>query len=318
MKVLITGSAGFIGYHLSKKLLKKKFSVIGIDNMNNYYDPKIKSKRNLSLKKYSKYKFYKLDICNFKKIQNIFKKHKFKAIVHLAAQAGVRYSIENPFAYIKTNLEGFYNILHLANKFKVQNFIYASSSSVYGNQKKLPIKIESNTNSPQSLYAATKKNNEIMAESYNQIHKLNCTGLRFFTNYGNFGRPDMSIFKFTKNIINGKPIKVFNNGNHKRDFTHISDSVEMIFRILKKRQKTTNHEIFNIGSGKKIDLMMIIKLIEKYTDKKAKIIKEILQKGDVKETHANIQKTTLLTKYKPQKKIENGIRDFVFWYKNFI
>ncbi len=318
MKVLITGSAGFIGYHLAKKFLYNKIAVVGFDNMNNYYDPNVKYKRNAELKKFSKYKFYRLDICDFKKIQNIFKKHKFKAIVHLAAQAGVRYSIENPFAYIKTNLEGFYNILHLANKFKVQNFIYASSSSVYGNQKKLPIKIESNTNNPQSLYAATKKNNEIMAESYNQIHKLNCTGLRFFTNYGNFGRPDMSIFKFTKNIINGKPIKVFNNGNHKRDFTHISDSVEMIFRILKKRQKTKNHEIFNIGSGKKIDLMMIIKLIEKYTDKKAKIIKTILQKGDVKETHANIHKTTLLTKYKPKKKIENGIRDFVFWYKNFI
>jgi len=317
MKVLITGSVGFIGYHLSKKLLDKNIQVIGIDNINNYYDPKVKIKRNLLLKKYSNYKFYKLDINKFKNLEKIYKKYKFQTVIHLAAQAGVRYSITNPFAYIKANLDGFYNILHLSKKYKVKHLIYASSSSVYGDQKKQPISTNANTNNPQSLYAATKKSNEILVESYSQMYKLNATGLRFFTNYGNFGRPDMSIYKFTQNILKNKKIELFNNGNHKRDFTHISDSVEIIFRIIKKRFKTSDHKIFNIESGRKVNLKHVVKLIEKIRNNKAKVKNMGLQKGDVKETHANIKETISLTKYKPQKNIESGVKDFVNWYKKF-
>lgn len=317
MKVLITGSAGFIGYHLTKKLLDKNIRVIGVDNINNYYDPRVKIKRNLLLKKYSIYKFYKLDITKFKNLEKIYKKYKFQTVIHLAAQAGVRYSITNPFAYIKSNIDGFYNILHLSKKYKIKHLIYASSSSVYGDQKKQPIATNANTNNPQSLYAATKKSNEILVESYNRMYRLNATGLRFFTNYGNFGRPDMSIYKFTKNILKNKKIELFNYGNHKRDFTHISDTVEIIYRIIKNRLKTSDHKILNIASGRKVDLKYVIKLIERFTNHKAKVKNLDLQKGDVKETHANIKETINLTKYKPRKTIESGIEDFINWYRKF-
>ena len=315
MKILITGSAGFIGYHLTKKFIKKNFNIIGIDNLNSYYDPKIKILRNKENKS-KKYKFFKVDICDKERLEKIIKKTRPKYIIHLAAQAGVRYSIQNPKAYIDSNLIGFFNIIEAARKFKINHVIYASSSSVYGKQKKLPIKLDYNTNKPQSLYAATKKSNEIIAESYNHIFKIGFTGIRFFTNYGNQGRPDMAIYKFTKNIIDNKKIYLFNKGNHKRDFTHITDSTEFLLRLFIKRKNKKDHRIFNLASGKKVDLKVVLNLIEKNLNKKAKILKYQLQKGDVKETHADISETIKFTKYKPKKNIKDGIKDFIEWFKS--
>ncbi len=318
MKYIITGTAGFIGYHLAEELLRnKKNKVIGIDNLNNYYSVKVKNSRNSMLKKYKNYYFFKSDITHLKKIEKIFKKISPDIVINLAAQAGVRYSIENPYSYINSNLLGFFNILYLSNKYKVKHFYYASSSSVYGNQKKLPIKINSSTDHPLSLYAATKKSNEIIAESYTNIFKLKCSGFRFFTNYGNYGRPDMSIYKFCELMSKNKPIEVFNKGNHNRDFTHISDSVKLLKIIIKKRLNEKGHKVFNIASGKKVALMKIIKLIEKEMGFPAKINFKSMQKGDVKETHASILETKKYTKYKPSKKIQDGIKEFVAWYKKF-
>ena len=319
MKYLITGSAGFIGFHLVKELLKNNRNKIwGIDNINDYYSVNVKKKRNIYLKKFKNYKFLKLDITNEKKIFNVFNKIKPDIVINLAAQAGVRYSIENPKSYIYANLVGFFNILNLSKHFGVKHFFYASSSSVYGDQRKLPIEINANTNSPLSLYAATKKSNEVLAESYSNIFNVKCTGFRFFTNYGNFGRPDMSIYKFCEKMMNNKSIEVFNNGKHKRDFTHISDSVKFLKKIIEKRYHEKGHKIFNIASGKKIDLMKIIKLIEKEMGFPAKINFKKMQRGDVKETHASISETIKYTRYKPTKKINDGIKEFVSWYKNFI
>lgn len=318
MKYLVTGSAGFIGFHLVKELLKdNKVNVLGVDNINNYYSVGVKHKRNQELKKFKNYKFFKSDITNEKKMYKIFKKIKPNVVINLAAQAGVRYSIENPKSYIKSNLIGFYNVLNLSKKFNVKHFFYASSSSVYGNQKKFPIKINANTNNPLSLYAATKKSNEVIADSYSNIFKMNCTGFRFFTNYGNFGRPDMSIYKFCEKMISGESIEVFNKGNHKRDFTHIDDSVNFLKTIIKKRYNENGHKIFNIASGKKIELMKIIRLIEKEMGFTAKIKFKKMQKGDVKETHACILETIKYTKLRPSRSISDGIREFVNWYKNF-
>ena len=319
MKYLITGSAGFIGFHLTRELLKNnKARIWGIDNINNYYSVNVKKKRNIVLKKFKNYKFLKIDITDEKKIFDIFQKVKPDIVINLAAQAGVRYSIENPKSYISSNLLGFFNILNLSKEFKVKHFFYASSSSVYGDQKKFPIKINADTNSPLSLYAATKKSNEIIAESYSNIFNVKCTGFRFFTNYGNFGRPDMSIYKFCEKMMSNKSIEVFNNGNHKRDFTHISDSVIFLKKIIRKRHHGKGHRIFNIASGKKIELMKIIKLIEKEMRIPAKINFKKMQRGDVKETHASISETVKFTKYKPTKNINDGIKEFVSWYRNFL
>ena len=253
MKYIITGTAGFIGYHLAEELLRnKKNKVIGIDNLNNYYSVKVKNSRNSMLKKYKNYYFFKSDITHLKKNRENFQKNFSRYSNNLAAQAGVRYSIENPYSYINSNLLGFFNILYLSNKYKVKHFYYASSSSVYGNQKKLEIKINSSTDHPLSLYAATKKSNEIIAESYTNIFKLKCSGFRFFTNYGNYGRPDMSIYKFCELMSKNKPIEVFNKGNHNRDFTHISDSVKLLKIIIKKRLNEKGHKVFNIASGKRL------------------------------------------------------------------
>lgn len=318
MKYLVTGSAGFIGFHLIKILLENnKAKVWGVDNINNYYSINVKNKRNQELKKFKNYKFFKLDITDEKKMYKVFKKFKPNVVINLAAQAGVRYSIENPQSYIKSNLIGFYNVLNLSKIFKIKHFFYASSSSVYGNQKKLPISINANTNNPLSLYAATKKSNEVIADSYSNIFKMNCTGFRFFTNYGNFGRPDMSIYKFCEKMMNNKSIDVFNNGKHKRDFTHIDDSVKFLKKIINKRLKENGHRIFNIASGKKIELMKVINLIEKELGFSAKINFKKMQKGDVKETHASISETIKYTQIKPTKSISTGIKEFVNWYKNF-
>ena len=316
MKILITGAAGFIGFHLSKKILKERFQVIGIDNLNNYYDVNLKKNRVIQLKKYKNFQFYKLDLNQKLKINNIIKKNKIKYIVHLAAQAGVRYSIMKPEAYFKSNLEGFFNILELSRENKIKHLIFASTSSVYGNNKKFPLKEVMNTDKPLSFYAATKKSNEVMAYSYSHIYEIPSTALRFFTVYGPFGRPDMSLFKFAKKILKSEEVPLFNYGDHIRDFTYIEDAVEGIFLILNKPSKDKiPYNCFNIGNGIPNKLKNFLKLIEKNLEKKAKIKNLPLQLGDVKKTHSDISLLKKFSKYQPKTNIKKGIREFIDWYK---
>ena len=314
---IVTGSAGFIGFHLYLKLLKKGYQVIGIDNLNNYYDVKLKKDRNKILKQYRNYKFQKVDIKNSKKLDNIFQKKKIYCVVHLAAQAGVRYSLINPRSYIDNNILGFFNVLDTLKKYKVKRFIYASTSSIYGLQKKFPLKERFNTDNPIQLYAATKKSNEVMASSYSHLYKINTIGLRFFTVYGPWGRPDMALFKFTKNILKGKKINIFNKGKHIRDFTYVEDIVNGISKIILSKKVNSGSKIYNIGNGKKIPLMKYIRLIEKNLMKKSKKKFLSLQKGDVIKTHSD---TTFLKKdynYCPNTSVENGVKKFIEWYISY-
>ena len=318
MSILITGSAGFIGYHLTEKLLKKNINVTGIDNINNYYDTKLKKNRINELKKNKKFKFYKIDLCEYTKLDNVIKKNKIKFIIHLAAQAGVRYSIKNPKIYFKSNLEGFFNILEVSRHNKIKHLVFASTSSVYGDTKKFPLNENNRTDHPLSFYAATKKSNEVMAHSYSYIYKLPCTGVRFFTVYGPFGRPDMALFKFTKNIINNQSIELFNNGNHLRDFTYVDDIVDGIYSLIKRHsKKNIPYEIFNIGNGNPKKLKDYLKFIEKKLNSKAKVKKLPLQIGDIFKTHSDIKKLKKYTKYKPKTDIEVGISKFIEWYKDY-
>ena len=313
-KYLITGSAGFIGFHLSKKLLTKGFTVIGVDNLNNYYDQNLKKDRNNILKKFKNYKFRKIDIKNYKKLESVFKKNKFECVINLAAQAGVRYSLINPKSYIDNNIVGFFNVIDLVKKYKVKKIIYASSSSIYGIQSKFPIEENFDTSNPTQLYAATKKSNEVIATSYSKLYNINTIGLRFFTVYGPWGRPDMVPIKFAKNIIKGKPIEVFNKGKHSRDFTFVDDIVDGVFKIIIKRPKFCKNRIYNIGNGKKVSLFDYIKLIETNLNKKAKKKFLPLQKGDVIKTHSS---TKLLKKdfgYIPKTSVGNGVKKFINWY----
>ena len=315
MKILVTGVAGFIGFHLVKKLLDKKIIVYGIDNINDYYDIGIKKARLKELKRSKYFIFYFISLSNKQKINNIVKKNNISYIINLAAQAGVRYSITNPQEYFTSNIEGFFNILEISKENKIKHLIYASTSSVYGNNKKFPLNEESKTDQPLSFYAASKKTNEVMAYSYSNIYKLPTTGLRFFTVYGPFGRPDMALFKFTKSLFTNKHISLFNNGNHSRDFTYIDDIVEGIFLLIKKpSNKIIPYNIFNIGSNAPKKLNLFIKIIEKLVNKKSKIKKLPLQLGDVKKTHASINKLTKYVGYKPKYNITIGIKKFVDWY----
>ena len=318
MTILITGSAGFIGYHVSKKILDKNIRVIGIDNINNYYDINLKKNRIKDLKKNKKFSFYKVDLSNYKKLDNIVKNKKIKIIIHLAAQAGVRYSIANPRTYFKSNLEGFFNILEISRHNNIKHLIYASTSSVYGDSKKFPLSEKNRTDQPLSFYAATKKSNEVMAHSYSYIYKLSCTGVRFFTVYGPFGRPDMALFKFTKHILNNQPIDLYNKGNHFRDFTYVDDIVDGIYSLIKKQsKKSIPYEIFNIGNGTPKKLLDYLKHIEKNLNKISKINKLPLQVGDIVKTHSNINKLKKYTGYKPKTNIKIGISRFIEWYKDY-
>ena len=320
--ILVTGAIGFIGFHLTKQLLENKsYNIFGIDNINNYYDIKLKKSRLKILKKNKRFFFYKLDISNEKKIDKVFKKFKFHKVINLAAQAGVRYSISNPDSYFKSNVQGFYNILKLCVKYKTKHLIYASTSSVYGDVNKIPFKESDNTSKPIQFYAATKKSNEVMAHSFSSIYKLPTTGLRFFTVYGPWGRPDMALFKFTKNILNGKSIPIFNFGKHNRDFTFVDDIVSGIIKIFysppKKNKNKIQAEVYNIGRGKKEKLLDYISIIKKTLNKsyKAKFLKK--QKGDIKETQGDINKIKKNFKYSPITNIEVGIPKFIDWYKEF-
>ena len=318
MKILVTGSAGFIGFHICKRLLDDKHQVVGIDNLNNYYDKKIKIDRNRILKKYDNYNFFKYDLIDYSKLNKLIKKLKIKIILHLAAQAGVRYSVESPEKYFDSNLKGFFNILELSRNNKIKHLIFASTSSVYGNSNKFPLKENDNSDFPMSFYAATKKSNEVMAHSYSNIYNLPCTALRFFTVYGPYGRPDMSLFKFTNSIYKNKKIDLFNSGNHFRDFTYIDDIINGIKLILNKPpKKDIPFDIYNLGKGSSVSLLKYVKEIEKNIGKKAKFNMLSLQKGDVHKTHSSIKKTYRFFGYKPKITIKTGVKKFIDWYFNY-
>ncbi len=318
-KILVTGCAGFIGFHLSKLLLSSGQNVYGIDNLNKYYDVDLKKRRLAILKKYSKFKFYKIDVFNKKKLLTNFKKEKYHYVIHLAAQAGVRYSIDNPDQYVRSNLVGFYNILEGCKNTKVKHLIFSSSSSVYGMNKSFPLKENFSSDFPVSFYAATKKSNEVMGHSYSSLYKLPITVLRLFTVYGPFGRPDMSLFQFVKKIKNKKNIYLFNKGNHHRDFTYVDHVVFAIKDIIKKiPNKKIPFRVLNIGSSNPVSLKKYVKIIEKILGIKAKKKLLNLQKGDVIKTYASLKETKKIIKnYEPTTNINLGIKKFVEWYLDF-
>ena len=342
MKIMVTGAAGFIGFHTSKRLLAEGHSVIGIDNINDYYDVNLKLSRIKLLQDNSRFNFIKGSISDGAFVDEVFAAHKPDYVINLAAQAGVRYSIENPMAYIDSNIVGFMNILEACRNYKTKGLLYASSSSVYGGNTKQPFSVKDPVDKPISIYAATKRSNELMAHSYSHLFGLPTVGLRFFTVYGPYGRPDMALFLFTKAIIENQPIQVFNNGNMIRDFTYIDDIVEGIIRLIpvldklrtdepatKKaegKQKveeaslampTTPYRLYNIGSNNPIQLEKYIEVIEQCLDKKA--IRENLpmQLGDVFETNADVSELIEDTGYKPQTSIQAGISNFIKWYREY-
>lgn len=323
MKILITGVAGFIGMHVAHKLLKNKNNIIiGVDNVNNYYDVRIKLERIRILKKYNNFFFIKSDLNNIKKIDNLFKKYHPSIVINLAAQAGVRYSILNPDAYLKANINGFHNILKNAVKYKVKHLLFASSSSIYGSNKSKLNREKDYTETPLSVYAVTKKTNENLAHVYSYLYKIKTTGLRFFTVYGPLGRPDMALFKFVKNMINNKTIEIYNNGNMQRSFTYIDDITEAIVKLAKDNKTYSNSNgipfnIFNIGNDKSIRLSRFVKIIENSLKIKAKKKFLPIQKGDVKATCADTSKLFNLIGYSPKTSVEYGVKKFIEWYKNF-
>ena len=326
---LITGSAGFIGFHLTRKLLEKGINVIGIDNMNEYYDVNLKIKRldkltNSNLQ--GKFEFYKADIEKKSNLTEIFKKLNFDCVINLAAQAGVRYSIDNPKAYIDSNIIGFSNLLELVRTYSTPHFIYASSSSVYGMNTKIPFSTADNTDCPISLYAATKKSNEVLAYSYSHLFNIPMTGLRFFTVYGPWGRPDMAYYKFTEAILSKKPIDIYNCGEMKRDFTYIDDIVDGIIKVSKNPPVNSNnpnslstapHKIYNIGNNNPVSLSEFIKAIESACNIDAVKNMKPMQPGDVPITYADIDEMVNDFNYKPSTSINDGIKKFVDWYKQY-
>ena len=332
MKVLVTGAAGFIGFNLSSRLLKEGHKVYGIDNLNDYYDVNLKKNRLSIIEKQAEFKFILGDLADREKIKNLFETYSFDYVINLAAQAGVRYSIENPASYIDSNLVGFGNILEGCRHSGVKHLVYASSSSVYGLNTNMPFSVRHNVDHPISLYAASKKANELMAHTYSYLYNLPTTGLRFFTVYGPWGRPDMALFLFTKAILNNEPIKVFNNGDMQRDFTYIDDIVEGVVRVMNTIPKadpnwtsdTPNpssscvpYKLYNIGNNQPVALMAFIEAIEKAIGKKA--IKEYLplQAGDVPATYADVSDLIKDTGFKPATPIVEGINNFVKWYKEY-
>lgn len=317
-KILITGCAGFIGYHLAKSLLNKDNSVIGIDNLNNYYDVHLKENRLEQLKVFNNFQFVKADIADEKAVNLLFAENKFDIVVNLAAQAGVRYSIDNPRSYISSNIIGFFNILEACRYNPVKHLVFASSSSVYGNQNKIPFTVIDNVDHPISLYAATKKSDELMAFTYAHLYKIPLTGLRFFTVYGPWGRPDMAYFSFTNKIYADESIKIFNNGDMLRDFTYIDNIVHGIELVIDKAPKGEDpYKIYNIGNNKPERLMYFIETLENAIGKKAK--KEFLpmQPGDVYQTYADISELEKDFGFKPKTSIEDGLKKFADWYKEY-
>lgn len=347
MKVLVTGAAGFIGYHTIKRLVQEGYYAVGIDNINDYYDINLKFDRlsNLGVEKnkikynfpvlsseFKNLTFFKMDLIDRDNLFHLFKRYGFDVVINLAAQAGVRYSLTNPYVYIDSNINGFLNILEACRQYKIKHLVYASSSSVYGLNKSIPFSVHDNVDHPVSLYAATKKSNELMAHTYSHLYNLPTTGLRFFTVYGPWGRPDMALFLFTKAIIEGKSIDIYNNGNMERDFTYIDDVVEGIFKILSKPPKGNNnwtgeqpdpgssiapYKLYNIGSNNPVKLLDFVSIIEKFIDKKAKKRFMPLQPGDVVSTYADLSDLINDVNYRPTTPIQIGIEKFINWYREY-
>tara|TARA_Y100001970_G_C14259811_1_gene879196 strand:- start:24856 stop:25821 length:966 start_codon:yes stop_codon:yes gene_type:complete len=314
--ILITGCAGFIGFHIALKFSNSGYNVIGIDNINNYYDTKLKEDRLNVLSKSKNFIFYKLDITD-KKISDIFKKNNIKHVIHLAAQAGVRYSLENPFLYINSNITGFVNILECCKDYNIKSFFYASSSSVYGNNDK-NLNENDLCNKPESLYGATKISNEIIAHTYSSLYQINSIGLRFFTVYGPWGRPDMAYYSFTKAISNGKKIKIYNKGKHKRAFTYIDDITHSIFLLFNKFKNNDKYcEVLNIGGNNSINLIDFVKKLENLINNKAIIENFPKQPGDVENTSSDCRKLEKLINFSPQIDIDYGLNQFVTWYEKY-
>ncbi len=314
MRVLVTGSAGFIGYHLSKSLLSDDFNVLGVDNLNNYYDVGLKKHRLKKLTKFKKFTFEKGDITSVDGMKKIFKDFLPDIVVNLAAQPGVRYSLENPYVYVDSNINGFVNIIELCKDYEVQGLIYASSSSVYGKNKKTPFSVFDDVSKPRSLYGASKRSNELISHAYSDLYGLHTTGLRYFTVYGPYYRPDMAIHIFSKKIFNGEKISVYNNGNMKRDFTYIDDIIHGTRSAI---DKNYSNEIFNLGNNKNEKLMDLVHILEEQIGIKAKINFEPIKPGDVVETHADIDYSISKLGYCPNIDISEGIPIFVKWYKEY-
>ena len=319
MKFLVTGAAGFIGFHLCLKLLNNGHSVYGIDNLNNYYDVNLKKNRLKHLLQNKSFKFKKIDISDNNFVKKIYPSVKnIKIIIHLAAQAGVRYSIKHPYKYIKNNVEAQVSILELAKKIKnFEHLFYASSASVYGYNKKIPFAVTNRVDDPASLYGATKRAGELISNSYSMMFKINCTGLRFFSVYGPWGRPDMAAYIFTKSLFKNKTIDLFNYGRMERDFTYIDDIVEGIILLIKskKSKQKIQHKIYNLGNNKPESLLKLLKLLEKFTGKQAKIKKTGMQLGDVRHTYADIKESKKDFNFCPKVKIDEGLAEFVNWFR---
>ena len=313
-KALITGAAGFVGFHTAKELLERGWNVIGVDNLNDYYDPRMKRKRLVLLKSYKKFRFYKTDIVNYLAFENILRKEKPDEILHFAAQAGVRYSLSNPWAYVKSNELGTLNVFEAAHRLKLSRVIYASSSSVYGANEKSPMSENDRTDTQVSVYAVTKKANEALAHVYNRLYGIETVGLRFFTVYGTWYRPDQALFKFVEHILAGKPIDVYNRGEMKRSFTHVSDIVAGILAVLAQKSCSRN-EIYNLGGAEPVSLMKFIEHIERETGKAARRHLMPMQAGDMRETIADWSKAYQELGFAPKKTLSEGIEEFVHWFR---
>ena len=330
--ILVTGAAGFIGYHVARRLLERGDQVLGVDNLSDYYDVRLKEARLAQLESSPRFRFIKLEIADRTAVRNLFSTHPIRRVVHLAAQAGVRYSLVNPHAYADSNLVGFLNILEGCRQGQAAHLVFASSSSVYGGNTKMPFSEHDNVDHPLSLYGASKKANELMAHSYAHLYGLPCTGLRFFTVYGPWGRPDMALFLFTKAILEGKPIDVFNYGKMQRDFTYVDDIVEGVVRVLDRppasdpnwsgqapdpATSSAPYRVYNIGNHKPVALMRVIELLEQALGKKAEKHWQPLQPGDVPATYADVDDLVKHVAFKPDTPIEVGIRRFVEWYRGY-
>lgn len=330
--IFVTGAAGFIGFHLTRKLISLGYTVVGFDNLNDYYDVNLKKSRLSQLLTINSFQFVEGNLTDRGKINDLFQSHKFDVVVNLAAQAGVRYSLTNPHAYLESNIHGFLNILEVCRHNSIKHLVYASSSSVYGANRNMPFSVHHNVDHPISLYAASKKSNELMAHTYSALYKLPTTGLRFFTVYGPYGRPDMALFIFTKAILEGRPIDIYNHGKMKRDFTYVDDIVEGISRLVPTipvpnsdwsgfnpdpASSFAPYRIFNIGNNKPVELLQFIEAIERKLGEKA--IKNFmpLQEGDVPETYADVQALIDATGFKPNTSIETGISNFIDWYRDY-
>lgn len=332
MSILVTGAAGFIGFHVSKRLLSKGYHVIGIDNLNKYYDVRLKRDRLSLLKENNNFTFYQIDLADSEKLHDVFNKEKINIVINLAAQAGVRYSLYNPYSYIHSNLVGFLNILEACRHYPVDHLLFASSSSVYGANSNIPFSTKDNVDHPVSLYAATKKSNELMAHTYSHLFQIPTTGLRFFTVYGPWGRPDMAYYSFTRSILEGNPIKVFNNGDMRRDFTYIDDIVEGIIGLLDHppannikwdplspdpSSSNAPYKIYNIGNNSPVTLINFIRTLEETIGKQAILQLYPMQLGDVKETYADITDLYEAIGFQPKTSIDEGLTEFVKWFKEY-